>query len=80
MKWFNQPGTWNGDAALLNFTVDPDTDYWQVTHYGFKRDNGPFFYQEVTGDFLASVKITGQYQELFHQDGLMMKRTGSKQG
>lgn len=73
MKWFNQPGRWNGDAALLNFTVDPDTDYWQVTHYGFKRDNGPFFYQEITGDFLASVKITGQYQELFHQAGLMIR-------
>lgn len=73
MKWFNQPGTWNGDAALLNFTVDPDTDYWQVTHYGFKRDNGPFYYQEIDSDFQASVKITGQYQELFHQAGLMIR-------
>lgn len=73
MKWFNQPGTWKGDAASLTFTVDPDTDYWQVTHYGFKRDNGPFYYQETEGDFEASVKITGQYKELFHQAGLMIR-------
>jgi regulation of enolase protein 1 (concanavalin A-like superfamily) len=73
MKWFNQPGTWKENAASLTFTVDPDTDYWQVTHYGFKRDNGPFYYQEADGDFEASVKITGQYSELFHQAGLMIR-------
>ncbi|MEN0054404.1 MAG: DUF1349 domain-containing protein [Mucilaginibacter sp.] len=49
MKWFNQPSKWTGNAAKLTFTVDPGTDYWQVTHYGFKRDNGPFYYQEMAG-------------------------------
>jgi regulation of enolase protein 1 (concanavalin A-like superfamily) len=58
-------------------TVDPGTDYWQVTHYGFIRDNGPFYYQEQEGDFTATVKITGQYKELFHQAGLMI-RTDAK--
>jgi len=81
MKWFNQPSKWAGNAASLTFTVDPGTDYWQVTHYGFKRDNGPFYYQEMAGNFEASVKITGSYHELFHQAGLWCastKKTGSK--
>jgi len=73
MKWFNQPSKWAGNAASLTFTVDPGTDYWQVTHYGFKRDNGPFYYQEMAGNFEASVKITGSYHELFHQAGLMVR-------
>lgn len=73
MKWFNEPKKWSADGGKLSVTVDPGTDYWQVTHYGFKRDNGPFFYQEQEGDFEATVKITGQYKELFHQAGLMIR-------
>jgi uncharacterized protein len=73
MKWFNTPSKWSGDAKKLDVTVDAGTDYWRVTHYGFIRDNGPFYYQEMDGDFEASVKITGNYQELFHQAGLMVR-------
>ncbi|WP_253906428.1 DUF1349 domain-containing protein [Chitinophaga sp. SYP-B3965] len=74
MKWFNEPKKWTKvDEHKLAVTVDPGTDYWQVTHYGFKRDNGPFYYQEQEGDFEATVKITGAYKELFHQAGLMIR-------
>ncbi|MDF2457201.1 MAG: hypothetical protein K0R51_3194, partial [Cytophagaceae bacterium] len=74
LKWFNAPAQWTGHPAeKLTFTVDSHTDYWQVTHYGFKRDNGPYYYQEISGNFEASVKITGQYNELFHQAGLMIR-------
>jgi uncharacterized protein len=73
MKWMNEPKKWSGDHQKLTFTVEPKTDFWRVTHYGFIRDNGPFFAQEVDGDFEASVKISGQYKELFHQAGLMIR-------
>jgi regulation of enolase protein 1 (concanavalin A-like superfamily) len=73
MKWYSKPVKSAVDGASLKMTVDPGTDYWQVTHYGFKRDNGPFYYTEQTGNFEASVKITGAYRELFHQAGLMVR-------
>ena len=73
MKWFNEPAKWTGSSKKLEVTVDPNTDYWRVTHYGFIRDNGPFYFQEQEGNFEASVKITGNYQELFHQAGLMVR-------
>jgi regulation of enolase protein 1 (concanavalin A-like superfamily) len=73
MKWFNQPKKSTPNAAGLKMTVDPATDYWRITHYGFIRDNGPFYYAEQAGDFEASVKITGAYKELFHQAGLMVR-------
>jgi hypothetical protein len=44
-----------------------------VTHYGFIRDNGPFRYQEKTGNFEAKVRISGKYHELYHQAGLMIR-------
>jgi regulation of enolase protein 1 (concanavalin A-like superfamily) len=73
MHWLNQPKKFSGNAKKLTFTVEPGTDFWQVTHYGFKRDNGPFNYVEVDGDFEVSVKVTGSYNELFHQAGLMIR-------
>jgi regulation of enolase protein 1 (concanavalin A-like superfamily) len=73
MKWFNQPKTWKAFPDSLTMTVDPATDYWRTTHYGFIRDSGPFYYQEASGNFEASVKITGHYDELFHQAGLMVR-------
>jgi len=73
MKWFNEPGKWSGNENKLQVTVDPDTDYWRVTHYGFIRDNGPFYFREQQGDFEASVKISGEYRELYHQAGLMIR-------
>jgi len=74
MKWYNQPSEWSAGNNKLVFTVDPGTDFWQITHYGFKRDNGPFYYQEIEGDFEASVKVSGSYRELFHQAGLMIRK------
>jgi len=73
MHWLNQPKKWAGNADKLTVTVDPGTDYWRVTHYGFIRDSGPFYYLEATGNFEATVKVTGSYQELFHQAGLMVR-------
>lgn len=73
MKWLNKPQHWTAAKQGLALTVDPHTDYWRVTHYGFIRDNGPFYYQEQAGDFEASVKISGKYKELFHQAGLMVR-------
>jgi uncharacterized protein len=73
LKWFNEPKVHSGDAKKLTYTVEPGTDFWQVTHYGFKRDNGPLAYVEMEGDFEASVKVTGSYKELFHQAGIMLR-------
>lgn len=73
LQWLNQPKKFSGNAQKLTFTVEPGTDFWQVTHYGFKRDNGPFTYVETEGDFEVSVKVTGSYTELFHQAGLMIR-------
>jgi regulation of enolase protein 1 (concanavalin A-like superfamily) len=73
MKWYSKPSKSSGTPKSFTMTVDAGTDYWRVTHYGFIRDNGPFYYTEQGGDFEASVKITGAYKELFHQVGLMVR-------
>ncbi len=74
MDWYNQPPQFNVEGGTIIITSGPKTDFWRKTHYGFIRDNGHFYYQQVTGDFVAEVKITGQYNALYDQAGLMVRQ------
>lgn len=73
MRWLHQPKQVTVTPTQLRVQVEGGTDFWRVTHYGFIRDNGHFFYQEQAGDFLAKVKIVGHYHELYDQAGLMIR-------
>ncbi len=49
------------------------TDFWRHTHYGFTRDNGHFFWQQIEGNFTVDVKISGEYRNLYDQAGVMLR-------
>jgi regulation of enolase protein 1 (concanavalin A-like superfamily) len=71
-RWQHEPANWRlGDA--LEIRTDPDTDYWQRTHYGFRRDNGHFFYAEITGDFTIGARFTVAPTAQYDQCGLMCR-------
>ena len=53
MHWYNEPAVWAVNGGTITVTADHDTDFWRKTHYGFIRDNGHFYYQEVAGIFGA---------------------------
>lgn len=73
MQWLNEPAQWHAHDSALNFTAGPQTDFWRKTHDGGIRDNGHFYYQPVQGDFVAEVKVAGQYDALYDQAGLMLR-------
>lgn len=73
MKWYNEPPVWNVQENIISVTSGLNTDFWRKTHYGFIRDTGHFYYQEITHNFIAEVKIIGQYQVLYDQAGLMIR-------
>lgn len=73
MLWRHEPRSWKAEGEKISMIVDPGTDYWRVTHYGFIRDNGPFRFQQIAGDFEAKVSFSGRYRELYHQAGLMLR-------
>lgn len=73
MRWLNEPAHWTADETGIQITTDAKTDFWRKTHYGFIRDNGHFYYQDVHGKFIAQVKMTGQYRDLYDQGGLMVR-------
>jgi regulation of enolase protein 1 (concanavalin A-like superfamily) len=73
MEWYNEPPVWNVQENTIQATSGAKTDFWRETHYGFIRDNGHFFYQPVKGDFIVEVKVSGEYQELYDQAGIMLR-------
>jgi regulation of enolase protein 1 (concanavalin A-like superfamily) len=73
MQWYNEPRLWEQSDNRVTVTTDPKTDFWRKTHYGFIRDNGHLFYQQVNGDFQADVRFSGAYNALYDQAGLMVR-------
>jgi regulation of enolase protein 1 (concanavalin A-like superfamily) len=73
MTWLNEPPVWQYDTDRLHAVTGPNTDFWRVTHYGFIRDNGHFYYEERTGDFTIEVKIDAKYEALYDQAGVMIR-------
>ena len=76
-SWLNEPAKWDEAGGTITITVEPKTDFWRKTHNGAIRDNGHFRYQEVSGDFLAQVKIVGQYIARYDQAGIMVRADGT---
>lgn len=73
MEWYNEPANWTVKENTIQVTSAAKTDFWRETHYGFIRDNGHFFYQPITGDFIVEVKVTGMYRDLYDQAGIMLR-------
>jgi uncharacterized protein len=73
MHWLNEPPKWTFENNSLEVTTGKNTDFWRVTHYDFIRDDGHVYYQTVSGDFVASLRFSGNYQHLYDQAGLMLR-------
>lgn len=72
-RWLNEPASWSGDERALELSTDIKTDFWRHTFYGFVRDNGHAWLKPVAGDFTASAVVTGDYEHLYDQAGLMLR-------
>ena len=73
MRWLNEPAKWEAKGTVVHARADPRTDFWRKTHDGGTRDNGHFYYQPVTGNFTAQVKLRGEYRDPYDQAGLMAR-------
>ena len=71
--WLNEPKHWRREGNALICTADPKTDFWRKTYYSYITDNGHFLRRRVKGDFVATIKVTGQYHDLYDQAGLMVR-------
>jgi len=73
MQRNNEPKKWSRHDDSVVLQANPKTDFWRLTHDGMVRDSGHFYYQRQSGNFLAQVKISGNYATLYDQAGLMLR-------
>ena len=70
MQWLNEPACWSSFSNQIIVNTLPKTDFWRVTHYGFIRDNGHFYFERINTDFIVEVEIRGSYKDLYDQAGI----------
>ncbi len=70
--WFNEPTKYQLGKGLEIFT-DEKTDFWQNTHYGFRRDDGHCLLTRRAGDFSLMTCVESRPQEKYDQCGLMVR-------
>ena len=73
MHWLNEPRVWSVDDDTIRADTEANTDFWRKTFYGFIRDSGHFYYRSVSGDFTAEVTLSGRFETLYDQSGLMLR-------
>lgn len=71
--WLHPPEDYAVEGDCITVTSRPRTDFWRKTHNGKVRDNGHFYYVHFAGDFEATVKVTGDYQDMYDHAGLMVR-------
>jgi len=71
-QWFNEPRH-EFRLGRLHLATSPDTDFWQRTHYGFRRDNGHALLTPVTENFCMIVRTVFRPRLQYDQCGLMVR-------
>lgn len=70
--WLNEPRE-HSCANGLHITTDPETDFWQRTHYGFRRDNGHCLLTDLAGDFQLTTCAQFHPRNQYDQCGLFLR-------
>ena len=71
-SWFNEPQQ-HHIANGLHLTTNPQTDFWQRTHYGFRNDNGHALLTRLEGDFTMRTHVLFEPTTRYDQCGLLVR-------
>jgi len=83
MAWLNEPASWQRTGDVLTVSVDPSTDFWRETGYGYIRDSGHVYGEVLGGDLDVSVRMRCTLGTQYDQAGVMLRadeRTWLKTG
>ncbi len=83
MEWLNEPASWQRTGDVLTVSVDPSTDFWRETGYGYIRDSGHVYGEVLAGDLDVSVRMRCTLGIQYDQAGVMLRadeRTWLKTG
>jgi regulation of enolase protein 1 (concanavalin A-like superfamily) len=73
MQWLNEPASWQRTGDVLRVSVDPGTDFWRTTGYGYVHDNGHVYGELLPGDLDVSVRVRGNFANQYDQAGIILR-------
>jgi regulation of enolase protein 1 (concanavalin A-like superfamily) len=71
-EWLNPPPRWRLEGDLW-LATGRNTDFWQHSFYGFRRDDGHALLRPAPAEFTATVSFEGHYRQLYEQAGMMLR-------
>ncbi len=71
-SWLHQPHAVAFERGLV-VTTRAGTDFWQRTHYGFRRDDGHALLASRSGDFSLETRVEFSPRAQYDQCGLMVR-------
>lgn len=72
LSWANVPPSVSVGERGLQVETAGDTDLWQRTHYGFRRDSAHSLYAEVEGNFRVETAVQFAPAHQYDQAGLLL--------
>jgi uncharacterized protein len=73
VHWFNEPSKWSELDGNIVVQADPQTDFWSITGYGYVRDNGHIYGDDLDADFDLSVQIEADCATQYDQAGAVVR-------
>lgn len=73
MHWHNEPEEWSQHRTTVMMRAPGKTNFWRKTLTGDIKDDAPFYYLEVEGDFEVRVKVKASYDFPDDQAGIMVR-------
>ncbi len=70
--WFNPPARYALGHGL-ELATKAETDFWQRTHYGFRRDDGHCLLTTLSGDFSLTTCVAFEPHTQYDQCGLILR-------
>ena len=70
--WLNRPRKFEFMANFIKIRTEPETDFWQRTHYGFSKTNAPAFLTKTNGNLTFSVRTLFNTQKQYDQCGVLL--------
>ena len=72
-QWFNEPIEYSFVGGGLSMRTGRRTDFWQRTHYGFRKDDGHAFLKTISGDFSILTRALFKPEAQYDQCGLFAR-------
>lgn len=71
--WLNPPVSAEFGSNGLTIVTRENTDFWQRTHYGFRRDDGHFYHTRSRKNFRLTARFRFNGRVQYEQCGLMIR-------